>query len=86
MFVRSVKEAMQCFREAIGDCRKNQNIPEETINNLEAQIDTYDQMLSGHCDSGELVFSLSPHSPTHPPLRPPPSSTPLPPPPHNPPP
>jgi len=35
---------MQCFRDAMADCRKNQNIPEETINKLEQQIDTYDQM------------------------------------------
>ena len=58
---------MQCFRDAMADCRKNQNIPEDTINKLEQQIDTYDQMLSGHCDDGEsLCVSCS--TPPPPPL------------------
>ena len=41
---------MSCFREAMADCRRNQLIPESTINSLEQQMNTYGQMLEGQCD------------------------------------
>jgi len=47
----SIKSAMQCFRDAMADCRTNSNIPEDTLTKLESQMDSYDQMLSGYCGS-----------------------------------
>ncbi|KAK7099544.1 uncharacterized protein [Littorina saxatilis] len=48
---KSVREAMQCFRDAMADCRKGGNIPEETIRTLETQMDNYEQMLQNSCGS-----------------------------------
>ena len=44
---------MNCFRQAMQDCRVRKNIPEQTIVTLEQQIDEYEAMLAGFCDDDD---------------------------------
>ncbi|KAK7486697.1 hypothetical protein BaRGS_00022098, partial [Batillaria attramentaria] len=49
---KAVRTSINCFRDAMDDCRNNQNIPKSQIDAMQAQMNTYDDMLSKQCDGG----------------------------------